>query len=100
MSAPRCLPAELTVYAVGEAALAWTPWLLEDAGSEALPVDASAVADVDGAGIQLLISLANALQQRGRSLALLQPSATLASACGRLGAGFLLAPSIAPETAA
>jgi len=100
MSTALALPAELTIYAVADAARAWQPWLDRDPAAERLAVDASGVADIDGAGVQLLMALANALQQRGRALELVAPSAALAAACTRLGASFLLALAHQPESAA
>lgn len=100
MNTAPALPAELTIYAVAEAARAWQPWLDLNPQAERLAVDASAATDVDGAGVQLLIALANALHQRGRTLELLAPTAALVHACTRLGAGFLLAPAPHPESTA
>lgn len=90
MSDTPALPPELTIYAAAELAVAWRAWLEHDAATSALTVDASAPVDVDGAGVQLLISLANALRQRGRLLWLRDPSAALRAACDRLGCSNLL----------
>ena len=94
------LPPELTIYAVGEWRSRCLDWLLpaEDAGV-ALMVDASAVQEADAAGVQLLIALANSLLLRRRQLVLVRPSDTLVHVCGRLGADFLLADTVCPETA-
>jgi anti-anti-sigma regulatory factor len=90
---PCALPAELTIYSVGE----WAPRLraalaatTSEADPDPLRLDAAAVEEVDAAGVQLLLSLANALQRDARSLQLLQPSAPLARACSALGAEGLL----------
>lgn len=99
MNTVPALPAELTIHGVADAARAWQPWLDAAPDTERLTVDASAPADVDGAGVQLLIALSNALQQRGRALDLLSPSAALIEACTRLGAGFLLAAAHETESA-
>jgi ABC-type transporter Mla MlaB component len=88
------LPAELTIYTVGELRSTWLAWLGDavagdDAGA-VLHADAAAVDQVDGAGVQLLLSLANALAAHGRPFRLDQPSAPLVQACEWLGAGTLL----------
>jgi ABC-type transporter Mla MlaB component len=95
------LPAELTIYTVGESMPMYLNWLQADAAaSDTLNVDASAVAEVDAAGVQLLISLANGLVRRDRHLQLAAPSAALVSACTLLGADFLLADAPHLEPAA
>lgn len=99
MTPSRSLPQELAIYGVAELAPVWQTWLDHDPDNAALTVDASAPLDVDGAGVQLLISLANALHQRGRALVLCAPSEALQTACRRLGATFLLEPAGA-DTAA
>ncbi len=82
------LPPELTIYTVAElhprcVALAAAGATSSD---ESLTVDAAAVAEVDAAGVQLLLSLANTLALHGRRLRLAPASATLAAACAALGA--------------
>ena len=89
MANTHALPAELTIYTVGETGPKWLAWL-DGGGDERLPVDASAVAEVDAAGVQLLLSLANALRRRDRELELVDPSPVLAAACDALGAGALI----------
>jgi ABC-type transporter Mla MlaB component len=86
------LPPELTIYTVGELAPQCRAWLdaHADAAHSSLRVQAQAVAEVDAAGVQLLLSLANTLQARDRQLQLLEPSATLSAACQALGAASLL----------
>ena len=67
MPEPNVLPPELTIYTVGE----WHPRLLDwvgsgpeaDAVDDTLQLDAAAVTEVDAAGLQLLVSLANTLGQ-------------------------------------
>lgn len=98
MSTTLALPDELTIYSVAETAVAWRTHL-DDSG-EALVLDAAGLAEVDAAGVQLLVSLANALQQRGRALVLKAPPELLTVACTRLGAGFLLDAAPTPEAAA
>jgi anti-anti-sigma regulatory factor len=51
-------------------------------------IDARAVVDIDGAGIQLLAALAQSLAARGQTLQLLAPSATLTEALQRMGLTF------------
>ena len=99
----RSLPHELTIYTVGELKPQWLGWLAAgtddgpDSDDDGLAVDASAVAEVDAAGVQLLQSLAGALQHDRRTLQLLQPSTVLADACRALGLQALLdAPTGAP----
>ena len=102
------LPSELTIYTVGELAPQCLAWIdsragadlaeddedADDDGSEivsALRVDAHAVEDIDAAGVQLLLSLSNALARQQRPLQLVRPSAPLRAACEALGAGGLMA---------
>ena len=98
---PPCpaLPQELTIFTVGECRALYLGWLGAD-GHESLALDASGVAEVDGAGVQLLLSLANSLAPHGRRLSLVDASAPLAAACTHLGAAFLLANAPTPETLA
>jgi anti-anti-sigma regulatory factor len=100
MATALALPAELTIYTVGELRTPWLGWLGEALASadddEPLVADAAAVDQVDTAGVQLLLSLANALARQGQRLQLHRPSAPLAEACTLLG----LAPQLlgtAPE---
>ena len=95
------LPTELTIYTVSECASQWASWLDDlEPHAEVLCIDASAVGDVDGAGVQLLVALANALRQRQHGLRLLRPTVALGSACQRLGAAFLLAEPLIQEPVA
>jgi len=104
MHEPNVLPPELTIYTVGE----WHPRLLDwvgsgpaaDAVDDTLQLDAAAVAEVDAAGLQLLVSLANTLGQQMRPLVLLRPSQPLVEACTLLGATFLLDAAVPTETCA
>ncbi len=79
--APLALPAELTIYTVGELHPQWLGWLQQDG----VAVQAEGVDQVDGAGLQLLLSLSHALDQRGRQLQLHAPSAVLRDGCHALG---------------
>ena len=104
LAAQLRLPSELTIYTASETHRAWLAWLAaEQAGSAdpapdgLCPVDAAAVEQVDGAGVQLLISLAASLAQQRRRLQLLDPSAALRQACTSLGATALLEAGAAPE---
>lgn len=91
MQDPRTLPADLTIYAVAEWHGRCLAWLgSEDADGPALSLEASAVTEIDAAGVQLLTALFNSLARRDRSLRLDRPSPALQDACKRLGATFLL----------
>ena len=91
------LPAELTIYTATETRAAWLAWLADDAalaGSGAAPclVDASGCDEIDAAGAQLLVALANSLAHLQRPLRLQLASAPVRNACHDLGlAGWLLA---------
>ena len=94
MATVLALPAELTIYTVGELRAPWLAWMgdalaASDEG-ETLEADADAVDQVDAAGVQLLLSLANALARQGRTLRLAHPSAPIAQACAMLGLASLL----------
>jgi ABC-type transporter Mla MlaB component len=89
MNDTLALPAELTVYTIAEARAVWRRWLA-DAATEAtvgpaFRVGAEAVAEIDAAGVQLLLSLARSLADRNRILELVSPSAPLSAACAGLG---------------
>jgi anti-anti-sigma regulatory factor len=92
---PLSLPGEVTIYTVAECRdlyLAWAAAPAPDtAADEALRVDGSAVEDVDAAGLQLLLALANGLAREQRRLRLANPSEALGRACAMLGAAHLLA---------
>lgn len=89
MTSSLALPAELTIYTAGETRPQWLAWLAAN-DAEALQVDASGVAEVDAAGVQLLVALARALEAQQRGLRIEQPSAALRGACERLGLTGLL----------
>lgn len=89
MKESKALPGELTIFTVGE----WHPRLLawlDDGADSPLAVDAAPLAEVDGAGVQLLIALRRSLHERGRSLALSGATPVLQAACAQLGAQALL----------
>ena len=99
MPSSHSLPAELTIYTVGEMRSLWLTWLAEahaeaataNTHDDTFTVDAAAVGEVDAAGVQLLLSLSKSLDQEHRALKLLGASRPLAAACAALGAGALLA---------
>ncbi|MBP6225393.1 MAG: STAS domain-containing protein [Rhizobacter sp.] len=82
------LPAELTIYTVGELRPQWLSWLAgfadDDAPADA-SVDGSAVDQIDAAGVQLLMALSRSLAAAQRSLQFLSVSPVLATACSALG---------------
>ena len=88
MASILSLPAELTIYTVGELRPQWLAWLADlevaDAPVEAR-VDGSAVDQVDAAGVQLLVALSRSLSTAQRSLQFVSPSSVLISACEALG---------------
>lgn len=82
------LPAELTIYTVGELHPQWLARLAEPAEPDtAASVQAAAVDEIDAAGLQMLLALDRALVGRGRSLHFDKPSAVLSGACAGLGLG-------------
>jgi len=89
------LPAELTIYTAAETRAAWLAWCAAEAGQiEAIcRVDAAAVDEVDAAGAQLLVALANSLGQQQSALQLCNASRPLRQACEDLGLAGLLAPA-------
>jgi anti-anti-sigma regulatory factor len=96
------LPAELTIYTVGELHPQWSAWLADAASTDddaPVCLDGSAVDQVDGAGLQLLVSLANSLAARQRTLQLVDASRLLVNACETLGLAALLASPSAEATA-
>lgn len=82
------LPAELTIYTVGELHPQWLTWLSETAapGAEGIAeVQAGAVDLVDAAGVQLLVSLQRTLATRGRRHCITGASGALVAGCAGLG---------------
>ncbi len=97
------LPAELTIYTVGELHPQWCAWLAEAGGADddtPVCLDAAAVDQIDGAGLQLLVSLANSLAARQRTLQLVDASQLLVNACETMGLGALLATDASVEVPA
>lgn len=102
MHADHTLPDELTIYTVGELYPQCLSWARVDDGEQAadatdpaavdrLRVDAQAVREVDAAGVQLLLSLANTLARQQRQLQLVGPSPALVDAFEVLGVGDVIA---------
>jgi ABC-type transporter Mla MlaB component len=87
MSAPFELPAELNIYTATETAQALLRWFqyAQTQQMSMLPVNGQSVAEVDAAGLQLLLSLHNSCNNHALAWQLQQPSAVLAAACIRLG---------------
>lgn len=83
------LPVELTIYAVAELRPSWLDWLdrVAAAGEDAAEVRAADVAEVDGAGLQLLLALRRSMHDRRIDLRLREPSPALRTAIGGLGLG-------------
>lgn len=78
------LPAELSIYNAAELRPHWLDWAGRHAAPEAV-ADGSAVDQVDGAGVQLLLALQHSLAARGVVLRLRAPSRPLREACDALG---------------
>lgn len=97
------LPEELTIYTIGELFPQWLQWLealpldLTQDDPSALVLDANEVAEVDGAGLQMLVALSHALKNRQRHLVLKHPSAALQKASACLGLQPLLMPELCME---
>lgn len=88
MAAHLSLPAELTIYTVGELHPQWLSWMATLTAADAQPevvIDGAEVDQVDAAGVQLLMALSHSLVAGGRSLCLVNASPPLAHACDTLG---------------
>lgn len=92
MQMTHALPAELTIYTVGELAPQLAGWLPD--ASSSLQVDASRVTEVDTAGLQLLIALSQHCRRQGHRLALLNAARPLVQAAHSLGLQPLLGPDL------
>ncbi len=97
---PLSLPAELTIYTVGELHPQWLAWLQQGAANAPAELQATAVEQVDGAGLQLLLSLARAATERGRALRIQSPSVVMRTGCAALGLGSWLQGHVAEESPA
>lgn len=102
--APLVLPAELTIYTVGELHPLWLTWLSQLSPSPGpelvVEVQAAGVDQVDAAGMQLLLSLQIALTALGRRCWLRDTSSVLQAGCAALGLSGWLAAHTAAEAAA
>ncbi len=83
------LPAELTIYTAAELRTQWLAWAAAS-DDEVMTADASAVAEVDGAGAQLVLSLARLLERDARTLEIRDASEAFAAACRTLGLASLI----------
>lgn len=98
MTSSPALPSELTIYTASELRPQFLDWLhrvreaplAADSGDEIVELDAAAVTEVDGAGVQFLLSVANSLGQAHRVLRLHNPSRLLIDACAALGVSHLI----------
>lgn len=101
---PLVLPAELTIYTVGELRPAWLDWLGQvppaSDGDAVREVKAAAVDQIDAAGVQLLLSLAQALTTQGRRCEVRDASDVLEAGCAALGLSGWLATHTPPGAAA
>ena len=91
MNTHQALPPEVSIYTAAEV----KAHLLDCARTEQaeqpmLTLDASAVRDIDGAGVQLLLALDNSLRRQGRRLVLHSAGQGVREALMRLGADGLL----------
>ncbi|PTT76345.1 hypothetical protein DBR42_27045 [Pelomonas sp. HMWF004] len=90
------------MYTVGELHPRWRAWADEAAAqTDSVTVDGSAVDQIDGAGLQLLVSLCRTLTARNTALRLTEASAVLREGCAALGLSAWLAQLnlTAPEAA-
>ena len=96
------LPPELSIYTAAELHPQWLAWADQRTRHPGeAQADGTAVDQVDGAGVQLLIALQRCLAARGSSLQLLSPSGPLREACAALGlTGWLDSLHTAPDTEA
>jgi ABC-type transporter Mla MlaB component len=80
------LPSELSIYTAAELHPQWLAWAdRRTAEPGEAQADGTAVDQVDGAGVQLLIALQRCLAARGCTLQLRDPSGPLRDACAALG---------------
>lgn len=106
MTSGPSLPAELTIYTVGDVRPLCLKWLSEareatvSPSNDVLTLDASGVVEIDAAGVQLLLSLSHALRREHRVLQLSKPPQVLVDACRALGAKVLLCESESSGAAA
>lgn len=99
------LPAELTIYTVGELHPGWLAWLGERTAAPAdgcppARVMAAAVDQIDAAGLQMLLALQRSLGEHGCGLVIEEPSAVLRQGCEGLGLGDWLRSQVAAPAGA
>ena len=88
MAAQLSLPAELTIYTVGELHPQWLSWMATLGAADTptdIVVDGAAVDQIDAAGVQLLTALLHSLVAAGRAPGVAHASPLLRSACDTLG---------------
>ena len=90
MSVPFELPSELNIYSALETRDALLAWVTAQVaqGLDHLDISARDVAEVDGAGLQLLAALSN----MGHPWRLVETSVPFVEACQTLGFGHWLGP--------
>lgn len=91
MHTHMALPAELTIYTAAQTRAAWLD-AIAPAADGPLCLHAADVADIDSAGLQLLLSLQRSMAAQQRALRLLHASQVLRDACARAGLGDILLP--------
>jgi ABC-type transporter Mla MlaB component len=79
------LPGELTIFTAAETRDTLLAWLGQIEHDATILLSADQVGDVDGAGVQLLCSLAALLDRQGRSWSIGDPTALLTRSCATLG---------------
>lgn len=104
--APLTTSGELSIYVVEELRPRWMAWVDNWASTNDRPsgpaaaaapgqvsvrplplLEAAAIDVIDAAGVQLLLSLDKALDERGHCLLLQNPGTCLQSGCGAMGLG-------------
>ena len=94
------LPSELSIYTAAELHPQWLAWVDQRTAEPGeAQADGTAVDQIDGAGVQLLIALQRCLAARGSTLHLRAPSGPLREACAALGLTHWLANLQTPATA-
>lgn len=90
------LPSDLTIYNVAELHKQWlslvdkVPSVRASTRTRDCRMDGSSVTEVDAAGVQMLLALANSLSRKNRTLRLVKSSERLMEACKALGVAALL----------
>jgi anti-anti-sigma regulatory factor len=79
------LPGELTIFTAAETRDTLLAWLGQIDADAAVLVTADQVGDVDGAGVQLLCSLAALLDRQGRNWSIAGATPLLTQSCATLG---------------